>query len=232
MTNFFNSSIGKKVIMSVSGLFLVLFLMVHLLVNSFLLIPDGGRMFNAGAHFMATNPVIKIIEPVLAAGFVIHIIFGAILTLQNRKAKGKIKYASGNKTKNILWASKNMFILGLMILSFLILHLSHFWLKMKFTSDKLLEHITIDIAGVATRVENSYALINYTFSHLWIVIVYIIAIICLGLHLSHGISSGFQTVGLNNKIWQKRLKFISIAFAIIISTGFSLIVLGQYCFYQ
>jgi len=233
MSNFFTSSIGKKFVMGASGIFLVLFLCIHLLLNSFLLLPDGGRLFNIGAHFMGTNPIIKVVEPVLALGFIIHIIWSVMLTLQNRKARGNDRYASGNKTKNVSWASKNMFILGLTIFSFLVLHLANFWIKMKFTGSEHLEpHLTIDIAGVPTQVENAYALINYTFSYCWIVIVYVAASILLGLHLSHAVWSGFQTVGFNNRIWLKRLKFIAVAFACLVGFGFSAIALGQYLFFQ
>ncbi|MCL2073056.1 MAG: succinate dehydrogenase cytochrome b subunit [Marinilabiliaceae bacterium] len=232
MKGFLKSSIGKKFVMGTSGLFLFLFLMIHLLLNSFLLISDNGKMFNTGAHFMATNPFVKIIEPLLAIGFIVHIFMGIILTIQNRKARGNERYAVVSKSKNVLWASKNMFILGVMIFAFLLLHLYHFWLKMKFTGSELLNYITIDIGGVPTQVENVYALINLTFSNFWIVIIYITASLALGLHLSHGIWSGFQTIGLSNTIWQKIIKKISIIFAIIVGIGFSTIAAAQYLFFQ
>ena len=232
MSNFFTSSIGKKFVMGISGIFLVLFLCIHLLLNSFLLFQDDGRMFNIGAHFMGTNPIIKVVEPILALGFMIHILWGAILTLQNRKARGNDRYASGNKTKNVSWASKNMFILGLTLFTFLALHLVHFWWKMKFAGSEHLTHITIDIAGVPTQVENAYTLVNYTFSCLWVVILYVAAAILLGLHLSHGVWSGFQTVGFNNRIWLNRLKIIATAFAYIVGFGFSAIAIVQYLFFH
>jgi succinate dehydrogenase / fumarate reductase cytochrome b subunit len=232
MSGFFNSSIGKKFVMGVSGIFLVMFLLVHLLLNSFLLLNDGGEMFNAGAHFMATNPIIKVIEPVLAIGFIIHICWGVMLTLQNRKARGNSRYASGNKTKGVSWASKNMFILGLMLLAFLVLHLAHFWMKMKgFDESELLTHQTITIAGVPTVVENAYALVNYQFSQLWIVAVYVVAGICLGLHLSHGVWSGFQTIGLNNRIWLSRFKAVAAVLAFVAGAGFAVIAVAQYLFF-
>jgi len=231
MSRFFKSSIGKKLIMSVSGLFLVLFLFVHLIINSFLLVPDEGRLFNAAAHFMMSNPVIKVIEPILAAGFIIHIIWGVVLTLQNRKARGKEKYVSGAKTKNVSWASKNMLILGLAIFAFLILHLSHFYLKMKFTGSELISSIYIDIAGLIVKVDDNYALLNYKFSFLWVVIVYVFAGFCLALHLSHGVWSGFQSAGFSNQIWLKRLKKMAIVFAWIVGIGFSAIATGQYLFF-
>jgi len=224
MSGFFKYSIGKKFLMSVSGLFLVMFLLIHLLINSFLLIPDGGRMFNAAAHFMATNPVVKIIEPILAIGFILHIIWGLMITLQNHKARGKIRYLSGHKTKNISLPSKNMFVLGLAVLSFIFLHLSHFWFKMKFVGNEM---IAIEISGVSVQVENIYALVSAKFSVLWIVIIYVIASLCISLHISHGVWSAFQSVGICNTVWQKRLKTVSILFAFIVGIGFSTIAI--YC---
>ena len=210
----------------------MLFLVVHLLLNSFLLIPDGGEMFNAGAHFMATNPIIAVIEPVLAIGFLVHIIWGALLTIQNRKARGTSRYASGNKTTGVTWASKNMFILGSVILAFLVLHIAHFWVKMKLTGDPLLDPITISIAGVPTVVENAYALVNATFSYLWIVVVYIIAGIGLALHLSHGFWSSLHSIGFNNDIWRKRLTIVGNIYAWVVGLGFASIALFQYLLFQ
>src|SRR5690554_1188850 len=108
MSSLLCSSIGKKLLMGLSGLFLMIFLLVHLGVNALLLVPDGGELFNAGAHFMATNPAVKIMEPILGLGFLVHIVYGVVLTLQNRKARGSAQYASGNKTKGVTWASQNM----------------------------------------------------------------------------------------------------------------------------
>ena len=228
MIEFIKTSIGKKFIMSITGLFLVLFLTVHLLLNSFLLIPDDGKIFNEGAHFMATNRIVKIIEPLLAVTFVIHIWMGTIITIKNRQARGKQRYASGNKTKNISWASKNMFLLGIIIIAFLLFHLYHFFLKIKFTGSEIINQITIDIAGLPTKVENTYSLVNFTFSKLWLVTTYIAASLSLGLHISHGLWSGFQSVGLSNTIWQNRLKKISIIIAIIVGIGFATISVVQY----
>ena len=121
MANLFSSSIGKKLIMSLSGSFLILFLLIHLIINSFLLL-DGvfgfeeGQMFNAGAHFMGTFPLIKVIEPILGLGFLIHIFYSIVLYFQNKKARGSVKYASGDKTKDVEWSSKNMFVLGFVYL--------------------------------------------------------------------------------------------------------------------
>lgn len=232
MSGLFCSSIGRKLLMSLSGLFLVAFLLVHLSLNALLLVPDGGEFFNAGAHFMATNPIIKIIEPILGIGFLVHIVYGLILTLQNRKARGNSHYGSGNDTHSVSWSSKNMFILGLTVFAFLVLHLANFWVKMKITGDSLLEGTSIDIAGVPTHVENAYALVNATFAHLWIVVVYIIGSLGLAMHLSHGFWSAFQTIGFSNQIWRKRLSVIGSVYAWFVGIGFSLIAVCQYLFFQ
>ncbi|MBP8790060.1 MAG: succinate dehydrogenase cytochrome b subunit [Breznakibacter sp.] len=231
MSGLFCSSIGRKLLMSLSGLFLVAFLLVHLSLNALLLVPDGGEFFNAGAHFMATNPIIKIIEPILGIGFLVHIIYGIILTLQNRKARGKDRYDSGNDTHSVSWSSKNMLILGLTVFAFLVIHLANFWVKMKITGEGMSE-TQIDIAGVPTHVENAYALVNATFAHLWIVVVYIIGSLGLSFHLSHGFWSAFQTIGFSNQVWRTRLSVIGSVYAWFVGIGFSLIAVCQYLFFQ
>jgi succinate dehydrogenase / fumarate reductase cytochrome b subunit len=231
MSSFLCSSIGKKFLMSLTGIFLMTFLLIHLVLNSFLLIPDEGSMFNAAAHFMATNPLIKIMEPVLAIGFLVHMIWGATLTLQNQKARGASRYASGNKTIQVSWASKNMMILGITILSFLVVHIAQFWVKMKITGDGMSE-THIHIAGVETEVENAYALVNTTFGEIWVVIVYVIGSLGLAIHLTHGFWSAFQTIGFSNEIWRKRLTIVGVGYAWFIGIGFSLIAVLQFMFFQ
>jgi succinate dehydrogenase / fumarate reductase cytochrome b subunit len=229
MSNFFGSSIGKKFLMSITGLFLVTFLLIHLSINALLLVDDSGRLFNAAAHFMATNPMIKIMEPLLGIGFIVHIIWGAVLTLQNQKARGNSRYASGNKTKNVSWASQNMFVLGITIFAFLVVHIGHFWVKMKITGD--LGHATIDIAGVNTHVEDAYTLVNATFDLLWVVVFYVIGSLGLAIHLTHGFWSALQTVGLSNTIWRKRWSMAGIVFAWVVGIGFSVIAILQHLLY-
>jgi succinate dehydrogenase / fumarate reductase cytochrome b subunit len=232
MSNLLCSSIGKKLVMSISGLFLVSFLLIHLTLNSFLLLPDGGEMFNAAAHFMATNPFIKIMEPVLAIGFIVHIVYAALLTLQNQKARGSQGYASSNQTKDVAWASKNMFVLGLTISAFLVVHIANFWVKMKITGDGLLTETTLKIGGVETEIENAYALVNKAFSYSWIVAIYVVGSLGLAFHLSHGFWSGFQTIGFSNEAWRKRLTVLGALVAWVIGIGFSLIAVLQYLFFQ
>ncbi len=232
MGNLLCSSIGKKLIMSISGLFLVSFLLIHLTLNSFLLLHDGGEMFNAAAHFMKTNPLIRLVEPVLGLGFIIHIVYAFILTSQNQKARGASKYASGNATTGVSWASKNMLVLGITMAAFLVVHIAQFWVKMKITGSDLLAGKEMDIAGVPTHVENAYALVNATFGELWVVALYVVGSIGLAIHLSHGIWSSFQTAGFSNDVWKKRFTIIGSVIAWVIGLGFSLIAILQYLFYQ
>ncbi len=217
MSNFLSSSIGKKVIMSLSGLFLIAFLCVHLTLNLFLIFDNSGELFNHGANFMATNPVIKIVEPILAIGFLIHIIWASILTLQNRKAR-PVKYAQRNQSQNATWASRNMYILGGLVLVFLVIHLYNFWWNIKVTGN--LEAVVVD--GV--EMENTYLLVSSLFkSSLVYCGLYIAGAILLGLHLTHGFWSAFQSIGFSNDIWRKRLRGLGYIFAVIIAVGFSII---------
>jgi len=225
MANIFSYSIGRKLLMSLSGLFLVMFLLVHLLVNSFLILDPlfgttEGVMYNAGVHFMTTNPLIKIMEPVLAGGFIVHIVYSIILTIQNMRARGSKTYASGNKTPDVEWSSKNMFVLGIALLSFLVIHIAQFWVKMKITGDPRLDDT---VEG-----HNAYVLVHETFQITWVMICYVIGGIALAFHLSHGFWSAFHTVGLSNSVWIPRLQKVSVVIAWIIGLGFSTIALVQY----
>ncbi len=226
MSTIFGSSVGKKLLMSLSGLFLVTFLIIHLSINLLLLVPDGGQMFNVAAAFMGM-PLIKYgLQPVLFGGFIIHIIYAAILTAENNKARGKDSYASGNKTKDVMWASKNMFVLGLTVTAVLVVHLIDYWVPLQITHN--VQSITIN--GV--EMHNTYALVNETFSQPWRVIVYIIGFLGLTIHLTHGFWSAFQTLGMSNNIWRKRWTVIGIAFAWIVGLGFSMIAILQYVLFQ
>ncbi len=226
MSTIFGSSIGRKLLMSLSGLFLVTFLIVHLSINLLLLIPDGGQMFNVAANFMAM-PLIKFgLQPVLALGFIVHIIYAAVLTAQNNKARGSAKYASGNNTTDVMWASKNMFVLGLTVLAFLLVHLIDYWVPLQITHGAA--SITID--GV--EMHNAYALVNAAFADLWRVALYVVGSLGLTIHLTHGFWSAFQTLGLSNNIWRKRWSVIGIAFAWIVGLAFSMIAILQYVLFQ
>ena len=215
MANAFHYSIGKKFIQAVSGAFLIFFFLLHMTINFFSVIDtftgkygaDDG-LFKLGCEFMAL-PIVKLMVPVLALGFLVHIAYGIYLTIYNFRARGGVKrYEVASKAAADSWSATNMFVLGIVILGILFFHLSHFWAKMQ-----LLEFM-------GQEAENPYMLLNTTF-HSWIIlVVYIIWFIAIFLHLSHGFWSMFQTVGWNNQIWMKRLKVIGVIVALVIVLGF------------
>ncbi len=216
MSNFLTTSIGRKFLMSVTGLFLMMFIMVHLTINLLLIFDDSGDLFNQGAHFMATNPAIRIMEPILALGFIVHILWSLVVSFQNMKAR-PTGYNQSKNSSN--WASRNMLILGSLIFVFLVMHIYNFFYIIKFDHNALLE---VDIDGVVMH--DTYSLVAGLFkSSVVYCILYVLGGALLGLHLGHGFWSAFQTIGFANKIWLKRLQVIGKIFAIIIAVGFSII---------
>ena len=217
------SSITKKLIMSISGLFLIVFLLLHMTINLVSVIDTckgtygaADGLFQAGCDFMAL-PIVTIMVPVLAAGFLVHIIYAFILTAGNIKARGGIKrYEGGSKGKAESWASKNMLVLGIVVLGLVAFHLNHFWAEMQL-KEFMGEHA-----------ENPYLLLNETFKNWWMVVIYIVWFVALGLHLCHGFWSAFQTIGLSNKIWEKRLTCIGFAFVAIIVLGFVVVAVNAF----
>jgi len=220
MSNFFKSSIGKKLIMSLSGVFLMVFLLVHLLLNSFLMFDSSGDLFNLGAHFMATNPLMKVMEPILGLGFLIHILWSVWITLENKKAN-PVKYAVVDQKNASTWASRNMFVLGTVIFVFLVMHMMHFWYEIKI-AHSLAEK---EVAGI--MMEDAYTLVAGLFTHasfgIIYSILYIIGAIGLGMHLHHAFWSALQTIGWSNIVWRKRLTIAGDIYAVIIAGGFSII---------
>jgi succinate dehydrogenase / fumarate reductase cytochrome b subunit len=152
---------------------------------------------------------------VIALGFVVHIIYAIILTLQNRKAQGSDKYASASKTP-VAWSSKNMFVLCVFILLFLIVHLYQFWYNMQFKE-------LLQLPGAR---EDSAQLVTEVLSNGWVLAIYIVAFAALWLHLTHGFWSALQTVGWNNTKWMKRIKVIGNIFATIICLGFMIVAIA------
>ena len=214
MANIFTSSIGKKLIMSISGLFLIVFMCVHAFVNGLSLI--SAEAFNAGCEFMAL-PVISVMVPVLAAGFIVHIVYAFVLNCMNYKARGTQRYAVPNKAQTDDWASKNMLVLGIIVLGVLGFHLSHFWAKMQLPMF-LGKEYTHDGA----------ALLALTFKQWWVVALYIVWFVALWLHMNHGFWSAFHTIGLNNNIWMKRLKNTGIVVSTIIVLVFIAVAIKGY----
>lgn len=210
-SGFLSSSLGKKVVMGLTGLFLISFLVVHCFLNSFIFFNDGGLMFNTGAHFMATNWLIRAMEVVLMLGILLHIVQALVLTLENKKAR-PVGYAQINGAANSTWYSRSMGLLGTLLLIFLIIHLAHFWVKSRFTG----------LPGEdANGHENLYAVMQETFKHAWVVVVYCLAMVSLAYHLMHGFQSAFQTLGLNHKKYTPAIKSLGFWFSIIVPVIFA-----------
>lgn len=217
MSKFINSSIGKKFFMSITGFFLMVFLLVHLSLNLLLIFDDTGELFNLGANFMVTNPIIKVVEPVLAIGFILHIAYAIVLTISNRKAR-PIGYSRFNQKKSSTWASRNMFVLGFLVVVFLVLHIFNFYWKIK------VSHDVGSVVYGGVEMHDTYALVAGLFKNsVAYCLIYVLGAIILGIHLTHGFWSAFQTIGWNNDIWRKRIEFVGKIYAFIIAIGFSII---------
>lgn len=212
----FTSSIGKKWVMGLTGIFLILFLIVHVGLNACIWANDGGEMFNTGAHFMGSNIVPRILEIGLIAGFLLHIIQGLMLEFQNR-AKRKKGYAVSMGNKGSKWYSRSMGLLGTLVLIFLIIHLSHFWIPNRSSQGWVLgEEI------------NLYDRMKEVFQVEWVVIVYVLGCISLAWHLLHGFQSAFRTIGVSNPRYLSMLNAIGICFSIIVPLAFALMPISFY----
>ncbi len=202
--------------MSFTGIFLILFLIVHVGLNACIWANDGGVMFNAGAHFMGNNVVPRILEIGLFAGLLLHIIQGLMLELSNRSKRG-IGYAINYGNRGSKWYSRSMGLLGTIVLIFLVIHLSDFWFPNRAHQGFLLgEEI------------NLYDKMKVEFSELWVVIVYVLGCLSLGYHLAHGFQSAFRTVGVHNKRYNAIFSCLGLGFSIIVPLAFIMMPLSFY----
>ena len=211
MSGFFKSSIGKKVAMALSAFFLMFFLIIHLAVNITSLF--SADVFNELSHFMGTNPLIQFaLQPVLIFGVVFHFVMGFVLELKNKKANG-VSYAKNNGAANSTWMSRNMVYSGLAILAFIVLHFIDFWLP------------ELNYKYIAVNPEEPtryFHELQAKFIPIWRVIAYSVAFVLLGLHLAHGFTSAFQSMGVTAGR-KKTLQSIGKAYSIIIPLGFIII---------
>ena len=220
MSNFLcNSSIGKKLVMSISGCFLVLFLLFHMSMNIAALF--SAEAYNAICAFLGANWYAVAATGVLAAGVFVHFAYALWLTLQNRKARGQQRYAVTVTEKGVSWASKNMLILGVVVIGGLLVHLVHFWSKMMLV--ELMGEHSVMVDGVAIEPTNGAYLIAFIFSKWYNVLIYVVWLAGLWFHLSHGVWSMIQTVGWANDKWYPRLKCLSTIVATLICGGFALV---------
>lgn len=222
-TNFLTSSIGQKFVMSLTGLFLVLFLIIHLIGNLKLLKMDDGAAFNVYAYFMTHNPLIKIVSYILYISILIHAIQGWMLWVKNRRARGPVDYAVKvtKAVKTSAFASTRMGALGTIIFVFILIHLYQFWLQMKL--DKL-PYMTIE----GKEYKDLYWIVSLTYENVWFVIFYVISMVVIAFHLWHGFQSAFQTLGLEHRKYTPGIKFLGKVYSIIIPALFALIPIYMY----
>ena len=214
----FNSSIGRKVVMSLTGIALILFLTFHCCMNLFALF--SGEAYNTICEMLGANWYAVAATLGLAALAVLHIVYAFILTAQNRKARGNNRYevATTVNAGKVEWASKNMLVLGIIIALGLILHLFNFWYNMMFA----------ELTGmtVAHSPADGFAFIQDTFSNMTFVVLYIIWLVAIWMHLTHGFWSSLQTLGLSGKTWFCRWKTIGFIYVTLLMLGFLVVVLA------
>ena len=210
-----NSSIGRKLLMSITGACLILFLTFHVLMNAVAIV--WPTAYNTICQLLGANWSALVASMGLAALFVIHIAYAFILTLQNRKARGNDRYNVTTLPPHVEWSSNNMLVLGIVVVAFLAAHMIQFWAKMQ-----LVEAISHDPAtwaavdGAAANPAMGTLFLHAAFSEVWTPIVYIIGFIALWFHMNHGFWSMFQTAGWNNDTWLPRLKKVSLVWTSII----------------
>ena len=219
-----DSSIGRKFIMSITGLFLVLFLLFHGSMNICLVIDDicGTQGYNWICSVLGANWYAIIGTLVLALGVLVHFAYAIYLTIQNRAARGNDRYAIEARQEGVQWASKNMLVLGIIVIGFIVLHLYNMWFKMQFA----------ELTGIQTSMfdpQDGSAIVTALFTDGWCGIVYcllyIVWLVALWFHLSHGVWSALQTMGWSNLIWLKRIKVIGVVFATVAVGLFMVVVL-------
>jgi len=213
MSGFFKSSIGRKIAMALSAIFLMFFLIIHLAVNITSLFSED--LFNQLSHFMGTNPLVQFaLQPVLIFGVVFHFIMGFVLELKNWQSQG-VKYVRNNGSANSTWMSRNMIYSGLVILAFLVLHFGDFWIH------------EINVKYIDVQPDDPtryYHELVEKFVPVWRVAAYIVAFILLSLHLLHGFTSSLQSMGVS-AIRKKFYKKLGAIYSIVIPLGFIVIAL-------
>jgi succinate dehydrogenase / fumarate reductase cytochrome b subunit len=225
-SEFLTSSIGKKFIVALTGLFLISFLVVHVSINSCIWANDGGEMFNKAAHFMGSTILIRIMEVGLFIGFIIHIIQGLVLEFQNRKKRG-ISYAVNYGNRGSKWYSRSMGLLGTLLLLFLIMHIYHFWTPSRLGGIANIHELeTVEYDG--KEYANLFAEIVKVFQSPLIVVLYVLACISLAFHLMHGFQSAIRTLGLVNKRYMSLVQSLGIGFSIIVPLAFAMMPVSVY----
>ncbi len=215
MAGLTQSTIGRKYLMALSAMFLLIFLLIHLSINLISVFSEEG--FNSASEFMGSNPLIQfVMQPILFVGVIFHFVMGFVLEMKNHSAR-PVKYAVNGASANSSWASRNMIISGAVILAFLALHLADFWFPT----------ISKNYLG-AEHSETDFQHLQEKFSELWRVAFYIVCFVLLGLHLSHGFQSSFQSIGARHPKYLKCVKNLGLWYSILIPLGFIVVAIFQY----
>jgi len=220
-TGLSSSSVGRKVLMALSGFFLLFFLAQHFVINLLSVVSEDT--FNEVSHFMGTNSLVQfVLQPVLIFGVLFHLGMGMYLESKNRAAR-PIKYAMDKPSENSNWMSRNMIITGIMIMLFLGLHFIDFWFP-----EINIKYIKGDMSGLHDGEYRYWEELHHKFHDIWRVIIYCISFVFLGLHLAHGFQSAFQSAGFNHNKYTPLIKKLGILYAILIPLGFIFIALFHY----
>lgn len=213
VTKTLKSTLGRKLVMALTGLFLILFLTGHVSGNLLLFKGDGGEAFNMYAKFMTTNPAVKILSYLTYISVIGHVIYSIALGQLNKSAR-PVGYAESKASTNSSWASRNMGVLGTIILLFLAGHMYSFWYQMHWGG------IPTVVYG-AEEYKDLYSVVQVAFQQTWMVALYVVAMGFLGFHLSHGFSSAFQTLGLNHVKYSPAIKAIGKFYCIVVPVLFA-----------
>lgn len=214
VTQTLSSSLGRKVIMSLTGLFLSSFLIVHMAGNLQLFKGDNGRAFNEYTYFMTHNPLIITVSYLLYTSILVHALMSFVLTRHNQASR-PVKYAYSRPEANSPWSSRNMGILGTVLLLFIIIHMRTFWYEMHFGAVPMAEYD-------GKQYKDLYAVVKEAFAQWWYVLLYVISMVAIGFHLAHGFQSGFQSLGIRHTKYTPIIEFVGrYFFALIIPAAFA-----------
>lgn len=211
----FKSSIGKKFFMGITGLFLISFLIIHATINAMIWYNDGGETFSHWGHFMGTNPIIRTLEIGLVIGFIVHIVDGLLLWKANHEAR-PVKYKYNKPSANSKWYSRSMGLLGTLILIFLVIHTSHFWIPNRANQFATGEELKL------------YDMMLEIFQNPLVVAIYVAGCFSLFWHLLHGFKSAFQSLGLNHAKYNKAIEVVGIGFSVIVPFIFAMMPITIY----
>ncbi|TFV93202.1 succinate dehydrogenase cytochrome b subunit [Algoriphagus kandeliae] len=213
VTKTLSSTLGRKLIMALTGLFLILFLTGHVSGNMLLFKGDGGEAFNKYAQFMTTNPAVKILSYLTYISVIAHVIYSILLTRKNKSAR-PVGYAESKASTNSAWSSRNMGVLGTIILIFLVVHMQGFWAKMHWGDMPMVTY-------EGETYKDLYQIVQFAFQNEILVAGYVIAMGFLSFHLSHGFASAFQTLGLNHVKYSPAIELIGRIYCIVVPVLFA-----------